>query len=115
MVKKENAWLDKYSTSVYRNALLASQVCFEIQPTPDYVRWFKSERELHYLTTEKTKLISRKTGALKKNSAIFLPSKLLHHSFTFDQNPPDDVLYRLTFLCWLPIMQIDNFFIEMKF
>ena len=44
------AWKDLYSTTLINTNFI--NTVYELQPIPDYIRWFQSSGELHYVTTE---------------------------------------------------------------
>jgi hypothetical protein len=75
---------NKYSTIVlnpeisdeYKELLIS-------QPIPDYVRWYKSGGELHFLPLEKLNQLD--TDVIDATSGIFLPSNILDISFRFYQ------------------------------
>ena len=67
------AWTDKYTTVIFDE-----QTPTEFQwkqPIPDYVRWYLTDGEQHYMTFEERRLLP--TGAWDDIEELFLPSKIL--------------------------------------
>ena len=95
MNKEENcsAWKDKYSTTLYSGI---DENNSEFQPIPDYVRWFESNGELHYLSYEKTAAFYEEMQI--DVPALLLPSTVLDWLFVKNNTPPDDVLFDISIL-----------------
>ena len=72
------AWKDKYTTSLYS---LSCEAHHELQPIPDYLRWFKTG-ELHYMPLDERKLL---LGPWDDIPAAFLPSRVLDCCFSILQ------------------------------
>ena len=85
MNKGENcsAWKDKYSTTLYRSV---DESNFKLQPIPDFVRWFESKGDLHYLSYERTAMLYEEIKI--DVPALFLPSTILDWLFTKNSAPP---------------------------
>ena len=47
------AWVDKYTAAVYTSDEDTNCRRYELQPIPDYLRWYKTG-ELHYLPLEES-------------------------------------------------------------
>jgi hypothetical protein len=109
MNKEENvncsAWKDKYSTTLYSGI---DENNFEFQPIPDYVRWFESNGELHYLSYEKTVALYEEIQI--DIPALLLPSTVLDWLFVKNSTPPDDVLFEISILAWLPVQDVTKYF-----
>jgi hypothetical protein len=103
-----SAWKDKYSTTLYNTV---DEYNFELQPIPDFVKWFESKGELHYLSYERT-------AALYKDiqidvPALFLPSTVLDWLFAKNNAPPEEILEDISILVWIPIEDVKKYF-ELK-
>ena len=48
----KTAWLTEYQATIYTKNTDLQIERFEKVPVPDYIRWFESSDELHYLTFE---------------------------------------------------------------
>ena len=70
---KRTSWLDQYTTSVYS---IGDVECkqYELQPVPDYLRWYKTG-ELHYLPLEERTLLNK--GPWDDIPEAYLPSRVL--------------------------------------
>lgn len=99
------AWTDKYTT-----VLFDEQTPTEFQwkqPIPDYVRWYLTDGEQHYMTFEERGLLT--TGAWDDIEGLFLPSKILdlinlvhpHMSKTFYKD--------LALLTWCTEEEVKNY------
>jgi hypothetical protein len=107
MNKEENcsAWKDKHSTMLYSGI---DENNFEFQPIPDYVRWFESNGELHYLSYEKTAAFYEEIQI--DVPALLLPSTVLDWLFVKNNTPPDDVLFDISILAWIPVQDVTKYF-----
>lgn len=100
-----SAWKDKYSTTLYGNK--SDKNC-ELQPIPDYVTWFKTNGELHYLSFEKTTKLYEEMAI--ETPALFLPSRILDFFFFKNNTPPDDILIGIATLVWIPVSDVSKYF-----
>ncbi len=100
-------WKDKYSTTIFSNKKVASVGKLNVeQPVPDYVRWFQSNGELHYLSFENTVAIISKSSEINLRPGQFMPSRVLELFFQISSDPPESVLAGLAFLCWVPLEKV---------
>ena len=99
------SWLDKYAKLI--NSPRADNDCcrHELQPIPDYLRWFKTD-EAHYLPIEEVALLS---GDWVDISAIFLLTKALEFCFTVVPNPPEHILKQISWLPWLSEKEVTEY------
>ena len=67
------AWTDKY-TAVLFDEQTPTEFQWK-QPIPDYVRWYVTDGEQHYMTFEERCLLP--TGAWDDIEELFIPSKIL--------------------------------------
>ena len=73
LTSRRTAWTDKYTTVVYDEE---SPIEFEWkQPIPDFVRWYLTGGEQHYMTFEERNLLP--IGTWNDTEQLFLPSKVL--------------------------------------
>ena len=91
------SWSDKYTTVIYSTSSDTQCRRYELQPIPDYLRWFKTG-ELHYLPLEERSLLS---GIWDDIPAAFLPTKILDLCFTVVQLPTKDMIQQISLLSWV--------------
>ena len=106
---------DKYTFATYRNDLgWKGQVLdpFERQPLPDYIRWFSTGGELHYLPYEKRR--SFPTGPWDQCPGLFLPTKVLELCCKVFPCPPSDLFQDIGLLAWLSINEVTHFYQTMQ-
>ena len=80
----------------------------ERQPVPDYVRWFETGDELHYLPYEKRKRLP--TGPWDNCEGPFLPTKVLELCCKVFPNPPSDLNEDIAILAWVPTPEVKLFY-----
>lgn len=108
-------WKDKYSTTIFSKEKVAKDGVLNVeQPVPDYVRWFRSSGELHYLSFEKTVAIISQSKEIVLRPGEFLPTRLLELLFQLSSDPPESVLANLAFLCWVPVNDVKMHFKEQR-
>ena len=98
-------WTDKYSTVVYSPRPDIECRRHELQPIPDYLRWFKTN-EAHYLPLEEVALLK---GDWLNIPAIFLPTKVLQLCFTVVPKPPEHILQQICLLSWLSAKEVTDY------
>lgn len=96
-----SSWSDKYSTTIYGPKFPGDK--FELQPIPDYVRWFKTGGELHYLTTEETRVITKSISSLQTTPGLFLAEKLICNLHEVVPHVADEIIREYAILCWIPV------------
>ena len=52
IINGERTWKDNYNTTIFDDTSVKERVLE--QPIPDYIRWFQTNGQLHYLSYEKT-------------------------------------------------------------
>ncbi|KXJ18944.1 hypothetical protein AC249_AIPGENE25645 [Exaiptasia diaphana] len=106
-------WRDKYSCVIYNPDLMSTneeEKYFEIQPIPDYVRWFDSGGELHYLSQENANAVANEISAINETPAMYLPSKILGMMFKAIQDPKSEALSQIALLSWCTEVDVQEFY-----
>lgn len=93
------AWCDKYTTTIY-NPEISVRPFINLQPIPDYVRWFRTNGELHYMSYEGCKDVD--VEILQKVPELFLPTVILHNARLLFKDFDDEMIASLSLLCWCP-------------
>ena len=93
------AWTDKYTTAVFNENSIIQQ--YWKQPLPDYVRWYITGGEYHYMTFEHR--IELEHGPWDEIKELFLPSRLLDMAYVADPFKSEDFLRGMSLLCWCPV------------
>ena len=103
--EKRTAWIDKYTTSLYS---VRDVQCrrYELQPMPDYLRWFKTA-ELHYLPLEERALFS---GPWDNIPGAYLPSRILDLCFSAVQHLNDDIMHQISLLAWVTLKEAKEYY-----
>ena len=111
---KRTRWSDKYSTTILSPHIPADggKTIFTSQPIPDYVRWFTTGGELHYLPLEK--VLNLNTDVVDNTPGAFLPSKILEMAYKAFPHEVDTILSSIAFLSWCAESDVDTFFKEFK-
>ena len=106
-------WCDKYSTTIFNPDYEDwDKKLFTMQPIPDYVQWFTSGGELHYLPLEKVQLLD--SGIIDKTPGAYLPSTILEMVFKLFKHGIDIILPSVAFLCWCTKEDVLKFLDERK-
>ena len=107
---ERTCWSDKYSTTIINPDVeheLVDMRYLTIQPIPDYVRWFKTGGEMHYLSLEtQQKLDSR---IIDETPGAFIPSRILELTFKNFRNGLENVLPSICFLSWCTVDDVTKF------
>lgn len=88
------AWCNKYTTVVFcegDNWKGKPQQQIHCQPLPDYMRWFASGGELHYLPN----------GSWDTVTGCYIPSYCLDLAYVLMPKPTKSLLRSLALLCWV--------------
>ena len=93
----QTCWSDKYTTVIYSQDEDVYCRRYELQPIPDYIRWFTTG-ELHYLPLEERALL---LGEWDNNPGTYLPTTILDLCFAVMPNPPDDIINQIALLSWI--------------
>ena len=98
---KRTSWKDKYTTCLYS---ITDVECrrFELQPIPDYLRWYKTG-ELHFLPMEQRALL---LGSWDDIPGVFLASNVLDLCFTVVQDLTDELIRQVALLAWIPPSEV---------
>ena len=99
------SWLDKYTTCLYTTEMERECRRFELQPLPDYLRWFKTG-ELHYLPLEERALV---LGPWDEIPGAFLPTKVLDLCLSVIQEPPESIIKQMALLSWVTQTEVTNY------
>ena len=97
-------WADKYSTTIYSYSMEGSN--YQLQPIPDYLRWFRTG-EAHYLPLEEVALLLK--GSWITIPAVFLPSKVLELCFTVVPHPDDNIIHQMSLLSWSTVKEVKEY------
>ena len=104
---KRSSWLDKYTTSLYS---ISDTECkrYELQPVPDFLRWFKTG-ELHYLPLEERKLL--KEGPWDNIPEAYLPSRVLDLCSSLILDLPDELItQQISLLSWVTPYEVREYY-----
>lgn len=71
--------------------------CYELQPIPHYLRWYRTT-ELHYLPVEERAMLS---GSWDDILAMFLPSKVFDLCAAIMDITSDDMIHQVSLLSWI--------------
>ena len=98
------SWTDKYTTSLYS---LGDIQCrrYELQPIPDYLRWFRTG-ELHYLALEERALLR---GPWDEIPASYMPSRILDLCLSLVQDLTDDLINQIALLSWVTPSEVRRY------
>ena len=99
------SWRDKYSTTIYSPKIDSGCNRLEIQPIPDYLRWFKT-CEAHYLPLEEASMLK---GSWDDIPGIFLPTKVLELCFILVPNPSESIIHQISLLSWLTQREVAEY------
>ena len=96
------AWKDKYTTTIFdESSLLLSHT---LQPVPDYVRWYLTGGEMHYLPYEERRDFV--DGPWNEFPELFLPSRIIDLVFLSLRNLLSYLMSSVSLLCWCPIEEV---------
>ena len=99
------AWLDKYTTSVYSTDENSNCRRHELQPLPDYLRWFKTN-ELHYLPLEERCLLN---GDWDDIPGVYLPTKVGDLCLSVIPKPDDTLIHQIALLSWVTPREVKDY------
>ena len=105
---KHVAVIDKYTTALCQHTGIPKPR----QPLPDYMHWYESSGELHYLTYEARKNLPE--GPWDGMAGFLLPSTILNLPFVVISHPPNDILLLLSILAWVTLDEANIFERKMK-
>lgn len=103
--KNKTAWTDKYTTVIFNENSLAENI-WE-QPLPDYIRWYMTGGEYHYMTFEQRRELQR--GPWDNIKELFLPSRLLDMAYLSEPFISDSYIKEFSRLCWCPENEIRRY------
>lgn len=83
-----------------------------IQPIPDYIRWLRTEGEMHYLPVEKLQKLD--STVIDETPGAFLPSRILELIFKVLFNGFENVLTSICFLSWCTEDDVRKFNLDFK-
>ena len=108
---RRSAWTDKYTTTIF-NPLFDSHDRINMQPVPDYVRWYRTKGELHYLGYE-SRVAMNSSGIINETPEMFLPSAVLELASKVFRNPDAETIHDIALLSWCPIEEVTAHFQNM--
>ena len=81
---------------------------YELQPVPDFLRWFKTG-ELHYLPLEERKLL--KEGPWDNIPEAYLPSRVLNLCCSLILDLPDELItQQISLLSWVTPYEVREYY-----
>ena len=101
----QTSWSDKYTAVIYSQDEDVYCRRYELQPIPDYIRWFTTG-ELHYLPLEERALL---LGEWDSNPGTYLPTTILDLCFAVMPNPPDDIINQIALLSWITSSEVKQY------
>ncbi len=110
---ENTCWADKYSTTVLNRDIEIAQEHVKgltSQPIPDYVRWYNTGGELHYVQLEK--LTYLETEIVDATPGAFLPSKVLDITYKVFKHDVNNIIRGIAFLSWCTEDEVSRYFIE---
>ena len=110
---EQTCWSNKYSTIVVNVGEEIADDCKEFlikQPVPDYVRWFKTGGELHYIPLEK--LTTLNTGIIDGTFGAFLPSNVLELAYKVLKNDISSITSSIALLSWCTEEEVQRYYLE---
>ena len=102
------SWIDKYTTYLYSVSEDITCRRYELQPIPDYLRWYKT-CEFHYLPLEERSLLE---GPWDDIPAAFLPSRILDLCFNIIQHPSDVIIHQISLLSWTVPREVREYYVK---
>ncbi|CAB4026118.1 Hypothetical predicted protein [Paramuricea clavata] len=108
---EHTCWADKYSTTILNRDIDIAQEHIESltsQPIPDYVRWYNTGGELHYLPLEK--VISLQTEVVDATPGIYLPSTVLDIAYKVFKYDVENIIQCIALLCWCTEDEVRQYF-----
>lgn len=92
------AWKEKYTTAIFDDSSLFQS--YTLQPVPDYVRWYLSGGEMHYLPFEQRRDFVYRPW--DNTPELFLPSRILDLVFLCIPTLPSCIIRSVGLLTWCP-------------
>ena len=106
--ERRTAWTDKYTTAVFNENSIVQQ--YWKQPLPDYVRWYITDGEYHYMTFDHRNELEH--GPWDDIKELFLPSRLLDMAYVADPFKSEDFIRGMSLLCWCPVGDVEKYFVN---
>jgi hypothetical protein len=110
---EQTCWANKYSTIVVNGGEEIADDCKEYlikQPVPDYVRWFKTGGELHYIPFEKLPTLN--TENIDGTFGAFLPSNVLDLAYKLLKHDIGSVTSSIALLSWCTEEEVERYYSE---
>ena len=99
------AWRDKYTTAIFDDSFLFQS--YILQPVPDYVRWYLTGGEMHYMPFEQRRDFV--TGPWDCSPELFLPTRILDIIFLCISCLPSRILTTVGLLTWCPEQIVEKY------
>lgn len=100
----KTAWQDKYTTAIFNDSSLFQR--YVLQPIPDYVRWYLSGGEMHYLPYEQRRDFVY--GPWDDIPELFLPSRILDLLFLGIPSISTRIVTSVSLLTWCPVEAVQK-------
>ena len=99
------AWRDRYTTAIFDDSSLFQS--YILQPVPDYVRWYLTGGEIHYMPFEQRRDFV--TGRWNCSPELFLPTRILDIIFLCIPSLPSHILKTVGLLTWCPEEVVEKY------
>ena len=99
------AWRDKYTTAIFDDSSLFQS--YILQPVPDYMRWYLTDGEMHYMPFEQRHDFV--TGPWDCSPELFLPTHILDIIFPCIPSLPSHTLSTIGLLTWCPEEVVEKY------
>ena len=100
-----HSWLDKYTTAIFSEEKIWNRLV--LQPVPDYIRFYTSKCEMHYLPFEEH--IRLPDGPWNSEPEMFFPSRILDMAFLVIQDFSSVTVKHLSLLAWCPKTEVEMY------
>jgi hypothetical protein len=99
---------DKYTCTIFGEGIDQNRKKI-LQPVPDFIRWWKTGGELHYLTVEQRLQLSE--GPWDTIAELFLPTRVLDLVYkAFQGELPQSLLTQISILSFCAESEVESYF-----